>query len=165
MKKVLKSIFLICLSLIMMLPVTAYAEETQPEWNNITLSQEEIDEILAPYEVNNSNARASGLITAYAIGLQKSGSNLLIVGKTNCAPDVTKCGFSEIIVQRRKTNSDSWAQYTKYTDLYSNSTGYVLTKSITPPSGYQYRITCKHYAKKSLFSTETITNISNIVSM
>lgn len=165
MKKVFKSIFLICLSLIMMLPVTAYAEETQPEWNDITLSQEELDEMLAPYEVNNSNARASGLITTYTIAIKKSGTNLLIAGKTNCNADVTKCGFSEVIVQRRKTNSDSWAQYAKYTDLYSNSVSYVLTKTITPPSGYQYRITCKHYAKKSLFSTETITNISNIVSM
>lgn len=165
MRKVLKSISFILLALVMLVPTTAFAaEEEVPEWQDITMSDEEIDEFLAPYMVDNSMSRASGLIVAYGMGIQKSGSNLKIVGKTNCVSGVTKCGFTEVIIQRRARSTDGWSQYTKYTDLYSNSGGYVLTKTITPPSGYQYRITCTHYAKKIL-STEKIPNISNIVTM
>lgn len=165
MRKVLKSISFILLALVMLVPTTVFAaDEEIPEWQDVTMSDEEIDEFLAPYMVDNSMSRASGLIVAYGMGIQKSGSNLNIVGKTNCASGVTKCGFTEVIIQRRARSTDSWSQYTKYTDLYSNSAGYVLTKTITPPSGYQYRISCTHYAKKIL-STEKIPNISNIVTM
>lgn len=165
MRRALKSISLIVLALVMLVPTTAFAaEEEVPEWQDITMSDEEIDEFLAPYMVDNTMSRASGLITAYAMGIQKSGSNLNIVGKTACASGVTKCGFTEVIVQRRARSTDSWSRYTGYTDLYANSGGYVLTKTITPPSGYQYRITCTHYARKIL-ATEKIPNISNIVTM
>lgn len=165
MKRVLKSISFILLALVMLVPTTVFAaEEEVPEWQDITMSDEEIDEFLAPYMVDNTMSRASGLITAYGMSIQKSGTNLKIVGKTICASGVTKCGFTEVIVQRRLRSTDSWSQYTKYTDLYSSSTVYALAKTITPPSGYQYRVTCTHYAKKIL-STEKIPNISNIVTM
>lgn len=165
MRRVLKSISLILLALVMLVPTTAFAaEEEAPEWQDITMSDEELDEFLAPYMVDNTMSRASGLIAYYGIAIQKSGTSLKIAGKTACVSGVTKCGFTEVIVQRRARSTDSWSQYTKYTDLYSNSGGYVLTKTITPPSGYQYRISCTHYAKKIL-STEKIPNISNIVTM
>lgn len=166
MRKVLKSISFILLALVMLIPSTTVfaAEEEVPEWQDITMSDEELDEFLAPYMVDNTMSRASGLIAAYGIAIQKSGTSLKIAGKTACVSGVTKCGFTEVIVQRRLRSTDSWSQYTKYTDLYSNSGGYVLTKTITPPSGYQYRISCTHYAKKIL-STEKIPNISNIVTM
>ncbi len=165
MKRVLKSISFILLALVMLVPTTAFAaEEEVPEWQDITMSDEELDEFLAPYMVDNTMSRASGLIAYYGIAIQKSGTSLKIAGKTNCVSGVTKCGFTEVIIQRRARSTDSWSQYTKYTDLYSNSGGYVLTKTITPPSGYQYRISCTHYAKKIL-STEKIPNISNIVTM
>lgn len=165
MRRVIKSISFILLALVMLVPTTAFAtEEEVPEWQDITISDEELDEFLAPYMVDNTMSRASGLIAAYGIAIQKSGTSLKIAGKTACVSGVTKCGFTEVIIQRRAKSTDSWSQYTKYTDLYSNSGGYVLTKTITPPSGYQYRITCTHYAKKIL-STEKIPNISNIVTM
>ena len=166
MKKFLKTIFLICLSLIMMIPSVAFAdEEAAPEWRDVTLSEEKINEILAPYEVDNTKTRASGLIVAYAIAISKDGSDLLIVGKTHCNADVTKCGFTKVTVQRKKSTSTSWSTYKTYYDLYSNSVSYVLTKELTPPSGYQYRVTCTHYARENIFSTEKIDNISNIVTM
>lgn len=165
MKRVLKSISFILLALVMLVPTTAFAaEEEVPEWQDITMSDEELDEFLAPYMVDNTMSRASGLIAAYGIAIQKSGTSLKIAGKTSCVSGVTKCGFTEVIVQRRLRSTDSWSQYTKYTDLYSNTTGYSLTKTISVPSGYQYRISCTHYAKKIL-STEKIPNISNIVTM
>ena len=166
MRRVLKSISLILLSLIMIIPsITVFAaEEEVPECQDITMSDEEIDEFLAPYMVDNTMSRASGLITAYGMGIQKSGTSLKIVGKTACASGVTKCGIIDIVIQRRLRSTDSWTKYTSVEDKYNSSTGCVLTTSITVPSGYQYRITCTHYAKKIL-STEKITNISNIVTM
>lgn len=166
MKRVLKSISLILLSLIMLIPSTTVfaAEEEVPEWQDITMSDEELDEFLSPYMVDNTMSRASGLIAYYGIAIQKDGTSLKIAGKTSCVSGVTKCGFTEVIIQRRARSTDSWSQYDKYTDIYSNSTLKTLTKTITPPSGYQYRITCTHYAKKIL-STKKIPNISNIVTM
>lgn len=166
MKKIIKTIFLVCLSFIMMIPTAAFAEEeTAPEWRDVTLSDEKFNEILEPYIVDNTRTRASGLITIYGIAIAKSGNELLIAGKTYGNADVTKCGFTKVIVQRKKASASTWSTYASFYDLYSNSTGYVLTKELTPPSGYQYRVTCTHYARENIFSTEKIDNISNIVTM
>ncbi len=166
MKKIIKSIFLICLSFIMLIPTVAYAEnETSPEWRDATLTDEEFNEILAPYEVDTTKSRASGLITAYGIAISKSGSDLLIAGKTYGNADVKKCGFTKVIVQRRKNSDSSWSTYASFKDLYRNATSYSLTKDMTPPKGYQYRVTCTHYARENIFSTEKIDNISNIVTI
>lgn len=166
MKKLLKTIFLICLSLIMMIPSVAFAEEeAAPEWRDVTLSDEEFNEMLDPYIVDNTRTRTSGLITIYGIAISKSGSKLLIAGKTYGNADVTKCGFTQVIVQRRKNSDYSWSTYASFYDLYSNTVSYVLKKDLTPPSGYQYRVTCTHYARENIFSTEKIDNISNIVTM
>ena len=165
MKKFFKSLFLITLCVIMMIPSAAFAQDTDIELEDVSLSEEEINEILDPYIVDNTQTRASGLIVAYGISIKKDGNKLLIVGKTNCGAGVVKCGFTHVTVQRRKNSSYSWSQCTKFEDLYSDSTGYVLTASITPQKGYQYRVSCTHYAKKNIFSTENINNISNIVTM
>lgn len=166
MKKVIKSIFLICLSLIMMIPTVAFgAEEEIADWEDIILSQEEFDRIISPYEKNNSYARTTGLIQLYGIAISKSGSNLIIAGKTICDGTVVKCGFSEVKIQRRKNSSYSWSTYLTYSDMYDNSCAYTFTKKLTPATGYQYRVTCTHYAKKNVLSTEKISNTSNIVTM
>lgn len=166
MKKIIKSIFLVCLSFIMLIPTVAYAEDEHvPEWEDATLTEEEFNEILAPYVVDNTKTRASGLITAYGMAISKSGNKLLIAGKTYGNADVTKCGFSKVTVQRKKSSSTSWSTYKTYYDLYRNATSYLLTKELTPASGYQYRVTCTHYARKNIFSTEKIDNISNIVTI
>lgn len=164
MKKFLKAALMVCLSLIMMMPTMAFAaDEKAPEWEDITLTQEEFDKIISPYEINRENMRASGLIVAYAIGVQRNGSNINIAGKTYCNADVVKCGFSVLKVERRANSSSSWETYTTYSDLYRDSSAYTLAKTIYAPTGYQYRVTCTHYAKKSLLSTEKISNTSNIV--
>ncbi|MGN1202589.1 MAG: hypothetical protein ACI4RF_04785 [Eubacterium sp.] len=108
MKNVLKKLLLICLSLIMMIPMTAYgADEEIPEWEDIVLSQEEFDRIISPYEKSNANARTAGLITVYALAIEKSGRNLLVAGKTYCSAEVVKCGFTEVKNQRKKNSSNS----------------------------------------------------------
>ena len=165
MKKFFMSAIVFTLLISLLLPTVAFAaDDGQPEeWQDISLTEQEIEDILALNSDNNISTCASNLISAYYIGISSNGSNLIIVGKTICLPEVKKCGFKEVVIQQRKTINDSWTTYIKYTDLYVDSTGYTLSKSITVPSGYQYRVTCVHYAKKSLLSTQKLSNTSNVV--
>ena len=134
----------------MMLPVNAYAMENDVAINEpVTMSDEDM-------------ARISGLITSYSIKISKSGTTLKVVANTTCVTDVTKCGLKELIIQKRSSTSDC-ENYIVFNDLYSNSSSHSYSNSYTVPSNYQYRATCKHYAKKSLLSTQTIDNTSNIV--
>lgn len=167
MKKLFMSAVIFILLLSFLLPTVAFAADgSQPEeWQDITLTEQEMEDILALNPDNGVSAYASNLITIYNIAISKKGNTLMIVGKTYGISEVKKSGFKEVVIQQRKTSSDSWSTYTKYTDLYLDSTSYVISKSLTVPSGYQYRVTCIHYAKKSLLSTQKINNTSNIVTM
>lgn len=105
-----------------------------------------------------SQPRTTGLITDCQLVIEKNSNNILhIEGYTEGTNEVIKCGFTEIIVERRTNSSSSWSEYYTYEDLYSSSNEYTLDESLTVTSGYQYRVTATHYAKKSLFSTEKIT--------
>lgn len=163
MKKVFMSAIIFTLLVSLLLPTVAFAEGGgQPEeWQDISLTEEEMDDILSLNPDNGVSTYASNLITIYNIAISKNGNTLIIVGKTHGISDVKKCGFKEVVVQRRKVGSDSWSNYTKYTDLYLDTSSYTLSKSLTVDSGYQYRVTCIHYAKKNIFSTQKISNISN----
>lgn len=167
MKKLYRSCILFFLSFVLVFSnVTAFAEidGTQEEWQDISLSQEEFESVLSNNLNNTVAPYALELILVHAIGIQKSGNTLIIAGKTMCDLDVVKCGFKEVIIQRKTSSATSWSDYQKYTDLYADLNQYVLSKSITVPSGYQYRVICTHYAKKNLLSTQKIDNTSNIVS-
>lgn len=166
MKKILYSTLIVCLSVVLLCGnLTAFAEdrETQPMWQDITLTREEFDGIMANNPNNNVSPCATGLITLYLIAVEKSGNTLIITGKTYCSSSVVKCGFKEVVIQRRVSSTASWNDYQSYTDLYVDSNNYTLSKSITVPIGYQYRVTCIHYAKKNILSTQKIDNTSNIV--
>lgn len=135
-----------------LLPVNAYAME-----NDVVLNGE-------PVAVSDDNvARISGLITLYSITLSKSGSTLRLVANTDCVSGVTKCGLKELVIQKRNSSTSKWENYIVFNDLYENSSSHTYADSYTVPSSYQYRATCKHYAKKSLLNTQTIDNTSNIV--
>lgn len=115
-------------------------------------------------EVQNEDmARISGLIATYYIGISASGTSLSFVAKMVCKTEVVKCGFKEIMIQRRKSSLDSWADYFSYKELYADGSSYTYAKTVPVTSGYQYRATCKFYAKKNLLSTQTINDTSNIV--
>lgn len=135
----------------MMLPVNAYAMEADVAINEpVTMSDEDM-------------ARISGLIVSYSIKLSKSSSTLRVVATTTCVTGVTKCGLKELVIQKRNSSSSAWENYIVFNDLYEDSASHTYTNSYTVPSSYQYRATCKHYAKKSLLNTQTIDNTSNIV--
>ncbi len=107
--------------------------------------------------------RASGLITATALSISKSGTKLTIDGLTYCVSSVVRCGFKNLTVERRANSSSSWEDYYEYGNVYIDECAANLSTSLTVESGYQYRVTTKHYAKKSLLVTQTISNESNII--
>ena len=166
MKKFLLSVISIVMVVFTLVPTAFAANEQLPEWQDLLLTEEEFNAILANNTIHTAdeNTRATGLISAYAIAISKSGTNTLnIAGKTTGTVDVVKTGFKEVVVQRRANSSASWSDYVTYEDLYWDQVAYVLTKTLTVPTGYQYRVTCIHYAKKNIFSVQKIDNESNII--
>lgn len=148
------------------LPTTASAASVSTNTDEAIFTDAEfevLNPIYAEYE-ESSKARATGLITNRNIGIAKSGSCLVISGYTSGNSDVEKVGFKEVVIERRKNSSSSWSEYKVYEDLYSSSSSYTLKKSVTVPSGYQYRVTAIHYAKKSLFSTQKIEAVTGYLS-
>lgn len=166
MKKFLTRYTVILLSLLFVFQanITAFAD-TQPDWQDANWTQQEFDIVYYENPSNYISPLTTGLIFTYGISISSSGSNLLIAGKTVCDPDVVKCGFTEVIIKRRTSSSASWTTYKTYEDLYDNSSAYVLSKTISVSSGYQYRVYCTHYAKKNILSTEKIDNYSNIIAI
>jgi hypothetical protein len=133
------------------------------------------DNVFTPYVVDFSlttetdedtsegnNARAS-LIHSYSLYLTKTGTTLNITGQTYGSGDVVKAGFKDLTIQRRKTSDDDWEDYYEYGNVYIEATFANLSTTLVVEAGYQYRISCKHYAKKNLLSVQTIANTSNIV--
>ncbi|MDE5604504.1 MAG: hypothetical protein K2I73_02840 [Eubacterium sp.] len=163
MKKVLRLTIISLLLFSFLIPYTAFAETNKTEWHDIELSDDEFESLLANNPNNMVSTYTSGLIITYAISAAKSGSNLIIAGRTSCSSEVVKSGFTKVTIQQRKNSSYSWSNYQSYSGLYTDSRVYNLSKTLAVDKGYQYRITCTHYAKKSLFSTEKIDNTSNTV--
>lgn len=165
MKKIINLIITGCLIFALLIPQVAFAAVSgeQSEWQDIVLSDEEFEEILSNNPNNQIMTSSSDLINRHTIAIKKSGSSLIIAGTTYGTSEVSKCGFTKVTIQRRSNSNASWSNYQEYNDLYSNGTSFKLSKTLTVPSGYQYRVTCIHYAKKNLVSTQKINGTSNIL--
>lgn len=153
MKNFMKKTVCILFAVLMLLPANICAMASDAYTPEVVEAQ------------NEDMARISGLIISYYIGVSGSGSNLKIGAKIVCKTEVVKCGFKEIVVQRRKSSTASWSDYFSYKDIYTDGSSYTYAKTVPVTSGYQYRATCKHYAKKSLLSTQTINDTSNVVAI
>ena len=166
MKKALFSIISLVMVMFTLVP-TAFAQaEKMPELQDMIITQEEFNAILANNTIHtvDEDIRASDLIAAWAIAISKSGTNTLnIAGVTTGTHEVVKSGFKEVVVQRRASSSASWTDYVTYEDLYWDVPACTLTKTLTVPTGYQYRVTCIHYAKKNFLSVQKIDNVSNVI--
>ncbi len=121
-----------------------------------------IDDITGADE---NSTRATGLIFYYDLSLSNNGTTLTINGITRGTTEVVKTGFKNLTVQRRKTASDSWQDYYEYGNVYIDSYMASVSTKLAVVSGYQYRLTCKHYAKKNILSVQTISNTSNSVTV
>ncbi len=164
MKKSISKLLAVILSVLFIFQTSmvAFAED-EPDWEDANWSQEEFDEILNNNPGSQISPLTDGLINRARISISKSGTTLKIAGGTQCIPSVVKCGFKVVTIKRRSSSSASWSTYKTYDDLYNSSYNYSLGKTLTVPKGYQWKVYCTHYAKKSLFSTEKIENSSNIV--
>lgn len=108
--------------------------------------------------------RASGLIFHYSLGVSREGNTTLhISAETICDLVVVKSGFKSLMVERRQNSSSSWTTYYNYGNVYQDSCTAYFEDELTVDPGYQYRATCKHYAKKNILNIQTISNTSNIV--
>ena len=154
----MKKYISIFLTLIMIIacftPVTAFAADSSKD--DVSFTQEEL-ELLEHTSAVGISQYSTGLISGCDIRIAKQGSTtLLISGYTYGSNEVVKCGFTKVVIQRKKSSSTSWSNYKKYDDLYSKSNSYTLNKSVAVEKGYQYRVTATHYAKKSLLSTQKV---------
>ena len=110
-------------------------------------------------------SRVSGLILSYGLEVSITSAGLKIRGETYCITDVVKSGFKNLVVQRRKNSSYSWSECYDFGNVYVETNAARLSTTLSVASGYQYRLSCKHYAKKSLLVTESISNTSGIVTV
>lgn len=133
--------------------VPSYAFAADNSEYNSEFTQEEFESLEHVYAVS-IQPYTSGLIVGHTLGIAKDGSDLLITGSTSGSSTVVKCGFTKVVIQRRSSSSASWSNYKTFTDLYDDDNRYQLSKRVPVTSGYQYRVTATHYAKKSLLQTE-----------
>lgn len=115
----------------------------------------------APTDENNT--RATGLIHSYSLYLTKTGSTLHITGQTHGSTEVVRSGFKDLVIQRRISSDYAWEDYYEYGDMYIDTWFANLDTTLAVATNYQYRISCKHYAKKNIFMVQTVSNVSNIV--
>ena len=99
------------------------------------------------------------------IYISVTGKTLKIEAVTNCHSSVVKCGFKDFVVQRKKTTDTVWSNFYEYGDIYDDTYSANVNTTLAGVSGYQYRVKCKHCAKKSLLVTQSVSNVSNVVSI
>ncbi len=112
-----------------------------------------------------ADTRATGLILSYGLEVSVTGTSLKIRGETYCDSSVVKSGFKNLTVQRKKVTDSSWSDYYDYGNIYSDTYSTSINPTLAVESGYQYRVTCKHYAKKNILLKQSISNTSNVVSV
>lgn len=120
---------------------------------------------LTDIDVPGNNTRVTGLILSYGLSVTVSGNTLNIDGSTHGTPEVVRSGFKDLTVECRKNSTYSWEDYHEYGNVYYDVSATGISTTLTVTKGFQYRVTCKHYAKKNLLLVETIENSSNIVNV
>lgn len=128
---------------------------------NVTASADELN------STSNTSVYSTGLISNYNLSISCNGTSLLFTGVTGCSSTMKKIGFTSIVIQRSSNNA-TWKDYISVNDIVKEDVAaYTVSKKNlgTVPSGYYYRITCKHYAKENgvFGSSESISNTSNSV--
>ncbi len=164
MKKFFKGILIVFLCMASVFPMKSNALGNEAiQWQDVVFSEERMQQIL-DLNPHSDTTRASDLILTYNVAIAKNGSYIDMVAKMVCDNDVVKCGFKKLVLQRRPTTSSSWTNVLTFEDLYRDNSAHLIGKTFSVPSGYQYRVKCTFYAKKSLLVTQTLELTSNYVS-
>lgn len=155
-----KLISLLMAIMIFILPCfTAFAAEEEPAHGDYYISEEDFMKLEhVSSEDNGAAPYASGLIYQKGLNLAINGNDLIIQAYTTGTTEVVKCGFKYITLRRYE--GGAWKDYVTFNDIYSDSDYCYTSKYVAAARGYSYRVTARHYAKKSLISTEKIDNIS-----
>ena len=91
---------------------------------------------------------ASGTSTINKISSSKVGAG----GTTNAAK---KCNVSITSILERKNSSGSWERVISWTQDNTNAFYAMISKNVTVPSGYYYRVRSYHYAGTDTASSHT----------
>ncbi len=163
MKKIIKALFVSMLIILQLFPFYAFSSEVKEEQlQDAVMSEEEFNRILEMNTSEDTGVKATGLITDKRIAITRENNTLKIAGEITCSTDVIKCGFSEVVVQRRPNDTSAWSDVVTETDIYADSNECYLSKQLAANPNFQYRVKCTFYAKKNIFSTQTITSYSNV---
>lgn len=172
-KKVYCGMLSLMMAGIMLFPMTVMAAPVQGEISitdiQPTLESEELATLESGEPTDDAQARSDTWFNGPKIELSRiSQSTLSIYAETVCYPGlgVTKCGFSELTLQRRPIGSgSSWQTYNGWGSQYVSGFVFKKTIEITVPSGYEYRVNGVHYAYISLFNTQSAPNTSNVIAI
>lgn len=176
MKKWIHSVIAVLLACICLLPSAAFAADntdTVPEGGYIAADPTEDDVIFTQedllildaaedYGATATGARTSGLITSATLKFAMNSNTMTISGLTKCVSGVKKCGFTKVVVMRRRNASYTWSPYKTYKDLYKDGTTYSLSKKLVVNPGWYYYVEGVHYAKKNALSTQKITSETGV---
>lgn len=148
-KKILCVMFVMLFSIIgaMQFDVTTLAVESE----DIDMSCLMTEDALTGYADNMTWGvyLASGTSTINKISSSKVGAG----GTTNAAK---KCTVRITSILERKNSSGSWERVISWTQTNENSFNAMISKSVTVPSGYYYRVRSYHYA-----SSDSATSYTN----
>ena len=148
-KRILCMLFTILFSIVgvMQFDVTSYAAV---ESEDIDISCVMTEDAITGYANNMTWGvyLASGTSTINKISSSKVGAG----GTTNAS---IKCSVSITSILERKNSSGSWERVISWTEDNTNSFYAVISKSVTVPSGYYYRVRSYHYAGTDTASSHT----------
>lgn len=156
--KIIKKIMCLCMALLMVWPVTAYAQEDdnveEPVVSSYSerlqieyLSQEEAERLYYKWKENEGISVYSDLQTC-DIALTSSNGELVVLYSTACRGIASKIGVRNLTLQQK--SGLLWEDIVIKNE-YSENTGTFLGgfKILNPVVGRRYRAHCTHYAIKN----------------
>lgn len=166
LKKVFCGLLAAMMAGVMLCPMTAMAIDAQeadaPIAVEVQMTREEFEQLEYVEGINNTGdimPLATGLITRCKLDMGRGGSTIVTVyAGTDSIPEVSKCGFTELRLQRRINANYAWENYWSRTDLFEETQSFSRVYDVYITPGYQYRLYGVHYAYKNIFSTQKIEN-------
>ena len=148
-KKIISVLLAITISITGIVPFNVMAS-AEIEDEDIDMSFLMTEDALTGYVENQTWGvyLASGTSTINKISSSKVGAG----GTTNAAK---KCTVRITSILERKNSSGNWERVTSWTQTNADSFYAGISKSVTVPSGYYYRVRSYHYASTDSASSYT----------